>query len=181
MKFYDDIFDQRFLFELVYKLKYNAWYADNVANRKTFPYGDKGTHQFLGQKYFIRENDDQIIYNDNKQLSNILIDCYWAIQRFTGSNLRLAEIFSNLQYKGMDGTFHKDGSDNQKVYILMLSDEIPDTSIKDVGGEFINETFGEVAPFKFGRVIEFKASDSHKGMSFTEDNMPRISVRFMSM
>lgn len=63
----------------------------------------------------------------------------------------------------------------------MLSDEIPDTSIKDVGGEFINETFGEVVPFKFGRVIEFKASDSHKGMSFTEDNMPRISVRFMSM
>ena len=54
MNYHDNLFDKKFLDELSYKLINSAWYANNAANRKSFPKGEYGSHLLLGQLIFKR-------------------------------------------------------------------------------------------------------------------------------
>ena len=76
----------------------------------------------------------------------------------------------------MNGTFHKDGSDDQTAYILMLTNEFLGD---DVGGKFINDTEKKEIDFKNGRLIEFNANDLHKANSFNLDNALRFSIKIV--
>ena len=177
MKCYDDIFDKRFLDVITHNLSASPWYATNIANRTTWPYGDKGTHKLLGALFFDRTDDNKITYNaHNIGLSHNFIDMFTAINNHTNNKLKLKQCQTNLQFTGMDGSFHTDGLDNETVYILMLCDEIIDDYI---GGDFFNETTNEKVPFKYGRVIEFKASNAHKGLSFNKPHIARISIKWL--
>ena len=180
MRVFDDIFDKRYLDELIHKLTKTSWCPNNIANRSTWPYGDKGTHRFLGTTFFNRHNIDLIEYRDLK-LSTELIDIFYAINRKTEKKLLLQLIEANLQFMGMDGTNHIDmnnpnDKENEVVYIMMLSDEYIET---DGGGQFINETVGQEVEFKHGRVIEMSSTDLHRGLAFNIPYKPRYSLKFL--
>lgn len=176
MKYLDDIFDKRFSDELSHKLRLCNWEATNVANRFSWPYGVKGTHILLGISFFECLDEYKYHYYDDKQFSFRLIDAFKQITKRFDRKLTLTEISANLQFKGMDGTLHTDGGDDEFAYIYMLSDDI---IFQDYGGEFYNKTHENAVPFLHGRVIEIKASDLHCGMAFNKDNMCRFSIKFV--
>jgi len=175
INYYDDIFDKKFLDDISNELIKAPWYATNVANRKSWPYGEMGSHRLLGDLFFYRHNFDDIRYNTNRNLSNTFVNSFYAITKRLNKNLRLMECVTNLQFKGMDGSIHIDGRDDQTAYILMLSNEVAE----NIGGEFINETMNITVPYKYGRVIEITASDNHKANAFSEPHIARMSVKWL--
>ena len=91
----------------------------------------------------------------------------------------LQQIATNLQFMGMDGTNHSDVIDpnvEEYSYVLMLSDEYVSS---EEGGEFVNDTVGETVPYRYGRTIEFKTSDKHRGLAFKTPHKARYSVKFV--
>jgi len=177
MTVFDDIFDRRYLVELAHKLSKEPWYPNNIANRYTWPYGDKGAHKLLGSIYFDRKDLDIIEYSSNLSLSYELIDIYYKIIERAHRKLMLKEIKTNLQFMGMDGANHCDSTlENEVGYILMLSDEDIEP---DEGGQFINETLNETVEFKQGRVIEFNPFDEHRGLAFNTPHKCRFSIKFL--
>jgi hypothetical protein len=177
MKYIDDIFDKRYLDETVQKLKHTAWYPTNVANSYTWPYYEKGSHKLLGDVFFERKSIDVIKYSvTNPDLSYELIDAYYAIMRRFERKLVLQGIYSNLQFMGMDGTPHEDSThEDDYAYIWMLGDE----DVDNEGGEFVNVTKDEIVPYKYGRVIEIRAKDTHYGKAFTTPFKCRMSFKFV--
>ena len=181
MRILDEIFDDRFLVDLVHRLNHTSWYPNNIANRNTWPYGDKGTHKLLGHTFFYRKNLDIIEYSTDINLSYQLIDSFYTVSSSFKRNLFLQQISGNLQFAGMDGTNHIDGrgfgEDGKNVYsyILMLGDGLTDSND---GGEFINETLGESVSYKLGRVIEIYSDEVHRGNSFRTPNRCRYSIKF---
>lgn len=171
----DDIFDKKYLDEIASELIKAPWYAQNVANRNSWPYQERGSHRLLGDYFFHRLSEDDIRYNSNRNLSNNFINAFKAINQRLNKDLRLMECDTNLQFKGMDGSFHTDGRDDQIAYILMLSNEI----VEDIGGEFINQTMNVTVPYKYGRVIAITASDKHRANAFTQPHIARISVKWL--
>jgi len=172
---YDDFFDKKWLDELTHRLIDAPWYANNVANSESWPYKVTGTHRILGDCFFNRISDNHIEYNKDLQLSNILINSFDHIQVRVGRQLRLMEIFSNLQFAGMNSTIHKDGTDNQTAFILMLCNE----EVHDMEGGFYHEPTNSTIDYKYGRVIEFKASDPHQGLTFTKPGVARMTIKYL--
>ena len=177
MKILDDIFDRRFLDDLTHRLSHSAWYPNNIANRKTWPYGEVGSHRIFGEQFFERQSRDIIHYGSDVKLSHLLLDCFYAIERRVKKDLVIQEIAGNLQFPGMDGSNHRDtlgGRDDLFSYIMMLSSDPGE------GGEFINVTTNQTVPFLHGRVIEITSEDIHRGMSFTTKDKIRFSVKFVA-
>tara|TARA_Y100000004_G_scaffold192825_1_gene254078 strand:- start:412 stop:942 length:531 start_codon:yes stop_codon:yes gene_type:complete len=171
IKIYDGKFDKRFTSELASKLIENPWSATNVANRYSWPYRETGSHRLLGQIYFNNGIVNSKI-NDEK-LTQTLIEAFKHIQNISKKEMQLVEICSNLQFKGMDGTLHKDGTEDQYAFILMLCNE----EVENIGGEFIH--IKRKIPFKHGRLIQITASDVHKALSFTKPHIARLSVKWV--
>ena len=177
MKIFDDVFDKKFLDDLSYRLMNSAWFANNTANSKTWPYGNKGTHLLLGELYYLRVNDDVIKMSKTAEdLSHSLKDSFYHLQKISNTKLKLIEIFANLQFKDMNGTNHIDGKNDETVFILMLSNEIID---EDIGGEFIHEDTKKIVKYKYGRVIQFNANEIHRAMAFNKPNIARLSIKWV--
>ena len=179
MKIYDDIFDKRFLDEFTNRLRFANWYPTNIANRSTWPYGEKGTHRLLGDILFTRINYDKIEYSNDRNLSFETIDMFYAISTAVQRKMTLQQIATNLQFMGMDGTNHIDTlnpNTEEYSYVLMLSDDYVSS---EEGGEFVNETVGQTVPYRYGRTIEFKTSDNHRGLAFKTPHVARYSVKFV--
>ena len=177
MKIHKDIFDKKWLDELSYSLMDEPWFASNIANRKTWPYGLKGTHLLLGQNYFKRIDIDHINYGKNLSITNNLIASFSAIENRLNQKMELQEIATNLQFHGMDGTLHKDSHhEDDYTFILTISNEL---ITEDMGGEFHHQPTETLVPFKFGNVIEIKGLDFHRGLAFKKPYIPRISVKYV--
>lgn len=172
----DNILDKRFADELYWLLLNTPWHARNIANRNTYPYGDEGTHLFLGKQIFYIENKYNIYSDINKIDMFKFIDLFEHLCIIFNTKLNLKDISVNLQFYGQDGSFHKDGEETQDVFILMLCNRNLDS---DIGGNFINQNTNEDIPFKHGRVIFLNANDNHKGLAFNKPHIPRISVKFV--
>jgi len=54
-----------------------------------------------------------------------------------------------------------------------------DISNSDDTQEFINQTIDQTVKFRHGRIINFKATDTHRALSFNKPYIPRISVQFL--
>ena len=113
------------------------------------------------------------------------LSMYESIQKYSKNKCMLQGIDSNLQFKGMDGTFHKDGDENQTVFIMMFAYHDIE---ENMGGEFYHEPSGTWTtsptakiPFKQGRVIEMTASDSHRADAFNVCYIPRFSIKFTGL
>jgi hypothetical protein len=174
---YDDVFDKKWVDELSHLFFHENWKCGNIANRKTWPYGLKGTHNFLGNTFFKRENNDIIHYDSNLNLSLTLVNAFNAIRNKVNKNLNLKEISANLQFKGMDGTLHTDGETNDLVHILMLSNE---NISEEMGGNFYHEPSDTEIEFRHGRLIEQGGKDLHKGNAFNKKGIARFSVKWVS-
>ena len=176
VKIHRDVFDKKWLDDISHTLMHEPWHADNIANIKTWPYGEKGTHLLLGNTYFLRKNDDKISYGLNNLLTDNLIASFQAIQNKVRRKMRLMEISTNLQFKDMNGTLHTDGSSSQSVFILMLTNE---HISKDIGGEFFHQPTNKYISFEYGKLIEQNGEDLHKGLAFTEPYIARLSIKYV--
>lgn len=173
MKFFDEVFDPKYIFDLSYMfLKKDIWGLNNIANRKSFPKGDIGSHLLLGHCVFMQENFD---FSNDKELVKKCFETFKYICQFEQKDMQLREISLNLQMTNQDSSFHVDGDENETVFIMMLS---PHEISKEDGGDFVNQTVNQVVPFKNGRLIKFKANDIHKGNPFNKINLARFSIKF---
>lgn len=177
IKIHDNIFDQKWIVEISSQLLKEGWTANNVANRNTFPYQESGTHRLLGKTFFLRQSHDNIIYDHtNMNLCQNLINAFDHIRRISDRNMQLMEITGNLQFKDMDGSFHRDGFENQKAFILMLNNEqLP----KNIGGAFIHKPTNKKISFQAGRLIEIAANDLHRADAFNKPYFARMSIKWV--
>jgi hypothetical protein len=176
LKIHQNIFDKKWLDDLAYQLIKEPWYSTNIANQKTWPYGDKGTHLLLGNIYFFRINENDIRYNVNLDLSHNLIKSFSAIENKVRRKMKLTQISTNLQFKEMDGTLHTDGNQNQSIFILMLSSE---NIVKNIGGQFYHQPTNTSVDFEHGKLIEQNGIDLHRAFAFNEPYVPRMSIKFV--
>ena len=173
MKIHDSLFDIKWINELASGLLNCSWQANNTANRTTWPYGLSGTHRLLGHRFFFRENQDQINYSSwNRELANTLINAFQ--QQINKNKLTLIDISANLQFKGMDGTWHTDGDHRDTSFVLMLY--YPEDKV--TGGELLLKP-NTTVKFKQGRLIEFPANQSHRANAFNQSFIPRMSIKWV--
>ena len=105
-----------------------------------------------------------------------LINAFDHIRRISDMNMQLMEITGNLQFKDMDGSFHRDGFENQRAFILMLNNEqLP----KNIGGAFIHKPTNKKVPFEAGRLIEIAANDLHRADAFNKPYFARMSIKWV--
>ena len=193
IQIYDDIFDKLFLLEMSTWLLVECTYkTDNVANNISKPYGIEGSHRLMGcsiynnwegstEKYWEYMHKEHYSWSEEKnprERLNVFGGMYKTIQNHSKNKCLLQAININLQFKGMNGTFHQDGNENQTVYIMMFAYHDIE---EDMGGEFFHEPTGKTIPFKQGRVIEMTASDSHRADAFNVCYIPRFSVKFTGL
>jgi len=172
MRIFDNIFDPTWIHDTTNLLKHKvAWNPNNIANRSSYPNGEIGSHLMLGCVLFNRLDDDMIEYTLPLEDTRRFIGAWYAIMRRAERNGLLVNIGGNLQFKGMDGTKHIDGWPWN--YVLMLGMDNKDLK----GGEFINETTGEVVEYKSGRVIEIDKGEEHRANAFDNPNVPRYTLR----
>jgi len=176
IKIHKDVFDKKWLDDISHTLMDQPWFANNKANRKTWPNGEKGSHLLLGNNYFFRENDNSIVYANNTELSDTLIHSFQAIEKTVKRKMRLMEIKANLQFKDMNGTLHNDGFKNQSAFILMLANE---HISEDIGGEFFHQPTNTKIPYDYGKLIEFNAEDLHLGLAFNKPYVARMSIKYV--
>jgi len=185
IQIHDDIFDKIFLNEISVWLMHECnWRADNVANRHSAPYGMEGSHRLLGSDIYNNPTGSaetywKYVYKiDYLEKLKQFWGMYESIQGYSKTKCMLQTINGNLQFKGMNGTFHKDGEQHQTVFIMMLA--YHDLQ-ENMGGEFFHEDSGEKIAFKQGRVIEMTASDSHKANAFNVYHIPRFSIKWTGL
>jgi hypothetical protein len=173
IKVYDDVFDPHWINQLSFDLLNSSWDLDNVACRKGWPYNQMGTHRILGNLFFSQKG-----MGSNVNLGNTFINAYNQHIRYVigQPNLNLDSITGNCQFKGMDGTFHKDGEDTDHSIVLMLY--YPEKQV--TGGEFIYQPTNKKISFKQGRLIHFIASHKHRANAFNEKDIPRFSIKWIA-
>ena len=174
MRVFDNVFDPEWIHGVHQKFTFNtSWLPNNNANRLSWPNGEIASHLLMGHVFFrrINDSDDLIVCDDSIHDSHELIDAWYWLLKVSGRNLRLQQIHANLQFKGMDSKPHIDSNDYN--YVVMIGR--PDEDV--VGGEFVNETTGEVIEYKSGRVIEVDNKDKHYGRAFDTEYVPRYSLR----
>ena len=176
LKIHEDVFDKKWIDDISFTLMGEPWFAGNVANRKTWPYGKKGTHLLLGNNHFLRMGDNKIQYSQNIGLADTLVASFEAIEKKVKRKMKLMEISTNLQFKDMDGTLHTDGSANQSVFILMLANEYIS---EDMGGEFFHQPTNQYIKFGHGKLIEQNGEDLHLGLAFNKPYVARMSIKYV--
>ncbi len=185
IQIHDNIFDKIFLLEIsIWLMAECAWKAHNVANRNTIPYNIEGSHRLLGTAFYDNLEGSENKYWEYVYKSDYIekLQQFWgmyeSIQEHSKNKCMLQGIHGNLQFKGMDGTLHKDGQVNQTVFIMMLAYHDIE---ENMGGEFYHEPSGDKIPFKQGRVMEMTASDSHRADAFNVQHIPRFSIKFTGL
>jgi len=174
---YDDFFDKFWLDELGHVLmNEHTWHIKNVANRFSYPLNLSGSHRLIGMRIYHKKDN---FNHSNEDLKIGLLNCFTNIKKRLKLNLELDSIDVNLQFKGMDGSWHIDGTKNQYSFILMLCNDIIDNFDK-IGGQFIYKPTNKKINFRYGRLIQITASDEHRALSFKKDHIPRLTLKFVA-
>jgi len=88
------------------------------------------------------------------------------------SKLILSRFYANIQYPGMNGTWHVDeGDDQARTALIMLGPTQP----KGVG---IFQTRDKDIDFERGKLIFFKGRVLHRALSGNNPHYPRITLAF---
>ena len=90
----DDWLDKRFIYDLDHKISYNLNCYDfvNIANRRTWPYGQEGSHRLMGCVIFQRENLNRI--NILNKEAPVFFDIFERIENILNSKYR--KIFNHV-------------------------------------------------------------------------------------
>lgn len=94
------------------------------------------------------------------------------INKATSNNYTVKRVYANIQYSGMDGTWHTD--DGDVTALLFLHEPLE-------GGNFeIKYSIGNIEIIEPipGRLILFEGKYLHRGLSCTTLGKPRISLAF---
>jgi hypothetical protein len=175
MKIKDNIFDTKYLVDMFEKLNHADFRANNLANRSTWPLGLAGaTHRIFSCNIFHRFTRHLVKHSIDFSLVEMYIKMYEHLEKVfkLKQPTVLHSININLQFKEMDGTWHKDNG--PKGILFMVGEE-------GEGGEFIikKDNKEEKVSFKNGRVIYFDPTMEHKGLAFKDAYKPRYTVQFL--
>ena len=170
---YDNIFDDKFLFELTDICNYSIPNKPgNVANRKTFPYGTVGSHNLMGVTLFNKISKYRIMSICPDELMRAFEH---IANNIIKKEFNLISIDSNMQTMGMDGTPHRDDGDT----IMLFPNYTWDPKW---GGEFqeLNEMGDvlETVTYVPGRVIYFQGTALHRGLAPTVPYVYRHSIAY---
>ena len=168
---YDDVLDVEYLYELYSIVEEKLTYtAINIANRKTWPHGKKGSHKLFGSKIFFRSNINRVQHFNNEYASKFfnLFEYICSIKSVNPESYYLERIDVNLQHSGCDGTLHIDCSPvdvTAKTYMLMVNPVWE----KEWGGKFqlYSEDKSEILEeydYVPGRIVIFPSNLPHKGL-----------------
>lgn len=170
VKVYDDLLDDRFILDIDEETNNYPWRLNNIANRKSWPYGKKGSHLIWG-----------VIFKPNGQLQTPknLLDLYSFLNSsFLKDKYNLNAIILNGQSLGQEGTTHVDGTKDDDGYTLMVF--INYKWKKEWGGEFqlIDENEKVIKSIEYipGRIIFFKGDIPHRGLAPKEPYVVRKSL-----
>ena len=106
--------------------------------------------------------------NINPTLKNINYVCQ-KIVNLHGGDLAFFDTYINVQYAGMNGSFHKD--EGHYTWVLMIS-----PTLNKGSGCFITKK--QSVDFVQDRLICLPAKTLHKGMAPKELAIPRITMAF---
>ena len=171
VQIWDDLIDDRFLLDLDEESNCYSWDLDNVANRNSFPYGQKGSCLFWGSRF------------DSLEKSPIKISSLYnfIINEVIHSPFNLKSIQLNGQSLGQNGTVHLDNEYNDGNRTLMVF--INFKWQKEWGGEFQlleehnnNAKIIKNIEYVPGRIILFDGNIPHRGLAPTKPYIVRKSL-----
>ena len=180
---YDNVFDARFLHEffdeVICPMGYNI---TNVANRRTQPYGNTGSHRLLGKMIFNRVNVNDIRDIDIENFRECM-RIYEMIERVIGQSLYLLDISVNLQPYGIDGTCHADSEHDDEFTILVMTNpewkkEWGPASFQLLERYDNNARVIEEHEYVPGRVLVIPSVHPHRGIAPTHPYVYRSSIVF---
>ena len=172
-----DFFDSKFLFELSDLVESLSFCPNNIANRKTWPYGSLGSHKLFGCKIFERSGLNRIDFLHEK--SSTFFDIFEAIEDSLNQKFYLSRIDINLQHSFCDGTTHLDKNYGSHTIMLMSNSHWE----KEWGGKFQiisenDESVVEEHDYIPGRIILFPSSFLHRGLSPNKKYIYRHTIVF---
>lgn len=172
---FDKLFSIEYMAKVEKKLHHLPVTAINIANGKSFPNGDNGTHRLMGENIFERESINKVV--------NLMDDCeiYFemleAIEEVLEEKLYLNRIDFNLQHSFCDGSSHVDGDEGEYTIMYMPNLE---WDTKEWGGQF--QLFGddgdviEEHEYVPGRVLVFPSEIAHRGLGPRHPYVYRYTV-----
>ena len=180
---YDNVFDARYLHEFFDEVLSPMGYnITNIANRKTQPYGNTGSHRLLGKLIFNRGN-----VNDIQDIDLMTFhDCmrmYEMIENVLDEKLYLQNISVNIQPYGIDGTCHCDSSHDDEFTILVMTNpewkkEWGPASFQLLERYDNNARVIEEHEYVPGRVLVIPSVHPHRGIAPTHPYVYRSSIVF---
>ena len=147
----DGIFDQLYIHQVDSLIRDIPLSTNNIANRKTWPYGNEGSHRLLGQILFDRSSINNI--KTLKPETETFFKMFEVIEDKLKAYFYLSQISLNVQHSGCDGTTHCDSPDSYDHTILLMTNSIWE---KEWGGQFQlieNDKVIEEHEYVPGRVI----------------------------
>ena len=172
VQIWDNLLDDRFLLDLDQESNFYNWHLSNVANKKSYPTGQKGSHLLWGVT-FNSENCPENIINFYKYLSDYILK----------EKYKLESIQLNGQSMGQKGTVHIDNgyNDGKKTLMVFINSKWK----SKWGGDFqlleeYNDNAKIIKSIKYvpGRVILFDGNIPHRGLSPTKSNILRKSLAY---
>lgn len=186
-KVWDNIIDDLFIHELDNEIILSEmWALNNIANRKTLPYGYKGEHLIWGADFYNYINRFDVKNNMGPHLKTL-----WHIilaifkKGYKDLDISLFKIQGNAQNIGQDGELHNDFYHHEGLKLdcthtlLYFLNPIWE---KNWGGEFImynkEKKVDKVIDFNPGRIILFDTGIDHRGLAPKKNNIIRRSLAF---
>ena len=179
---FDDVFDKRYLHEffdeVISPMGYNI---TNIANRKTQPYGNKGSHCLLGRQIFSRDGVNEIQDFDDSFYE--FMKMYNIIENVIGERLYLQMISVNLQPYGIDGTCHRDAEHDDEFTVLVMTNPEWEKEWGTAAFQLLekydnNAQVIEEHEYVPGRVLLIPSIHPHRGLAPTKPYIYRSSVVF---
>ena len=179
VQIWDDLLDDRFILDLDEESNLYPWTLNNVANRKSYPYGHKGSHLFWAVTLYNASNP-----NPPPKLSSNIENLYsYLVNKVIVQRFNLLYISLNGQSLGQMGSCHTDGPANSQNYTLMVFLNYKWKA--DWGGDFqilkeSNNNSEVLHSIKYvpGRVILFDGNLPHRGLAPLEPYVVRKSLVF---
>ena len=175
----DDIYDHYFLSKLEEEMfDHVAFYTTNIANRRTFPSGRKGTHRLFGTDIFVREGLNRVTTLHDK--AEPFFEAFDVIEhQIFNCPIFLRRIDINLQFYGQHGSPHTDGGPDDVTVMLFNNTEWK----SEWGGQFQllsddRKTVIEEHEYIPGRVIIFPGNVPHRGLAPLDPYVYRYSTVF---
>lgn len=158
------------------EFEYNRWIFDKREFSETSNYPVRGQLETKNSHY---EGVDIVGYNNI--LTNIAINIKYQIQRLVLNRpLKLERINTNIQFFGMESSFHKDSIKSNRWSFVSFVSPTWDTTW---GGEFVvNVGSGnyKYSPYIPNRGVLFPSHYEHMGCSPNRlSNTPRLSIAFV--